>query len=89
MIPIGTKVTPLRKDIGCTLETSHVWNMAKEMGQNYLYVIENRRLEGRNALTLYYKKITDLNGDYFLEEDVIEYNKVITPEEFFEAIMSE
>jgi DNA-binding Lrp family transcriptional regulator len=67
----GTKVRPIAKTAGLLgLSSSNIWKRAQELGQSYLYVMEDPLAGAENSICC---GITSRGeaGDYFKLEDLI------------------
>jgi hypothetical protein len=83
-IPIGTKVIPIDKKVGCSLEYS-VLGRAKNYGNDHLYVVGYKTIPGiskknervvDSCLTYvcFHKMLDYSDGDYFVRSDLIIVN---------------
>lgn len=72
MFKSGTKVYPKKKSFWDRLENSIVWSRAQAKGQDFLYVVDYKNVEGVEVV-----RCSDHNGgyggDYFLESDLVPY----------------
>lgn len=67
---VGNKYVPLKKSVWGNLESSFEWKKAKRKNQNFLYFI------GEDGRDLAFSADLEGSGDFFLEEDVIPYEKI-------------
>lgn len=72
-VQIGTRVVPLRKSEGASLENSAVWRRARALNQGYLYVVKDF---GSGDFVLHENK-DGKSGDVFNADDFEPY--VATP----------
>lgn len=68
----GDKVVPVSKNYYGKLRDSVVYKRARELGQEFLYVIDYKSIEG-NVVVRCQSHNDGYGGDYFLESDLIFY----------------
>jgi hypothetical protein len=68
-IVIGGKYTPIKKSMGCELNSCYYWYMANEIGQNYLFAIEVYA----DYVVLSNREDSLIGGNFYLFDDIIPY----------------
>lgn len=67
---VGDKVIPINKSVYSSLDQSNMWKRAREKGQNFIYINNVAPDVGDYRCNV---ELTEFNGDFFLESDLIPY----------------